>query len=192
MKSMADRIREKLTQNPKISAGEIAEKLGVTPQHVYQIRHELKKKQMAIKAMEADRLARARATINDNDKPLSKHILDVLMANPDGMTDHQLAAAVKKNGYITRSNSFMTVLRAKLYNMVEVGHILKNGTSYSHPAPVAAVMPVMAQAMPILVPVPAAAPALNIGTLSELSKFCKQNGGIEVVQGYLDLLRDLK
>jgi len=196
MQSRAERIREALDRNPGITAVQLARNLDVSPQQIYQIRHDLKKKQLASRAVIEERVARINATRNSNAKPLSQHILDVLIENAYGMSDHQLHDAVVKAGYVSSSASFMTVLRAKLYNMVEVGRIFKNGTNYTHPKAVAPVA-VVARHEPAPV---AVAPKLEpenqqlttLAMLTELSRLCKQAGGLENVQDCLNLIREIK
>lgn len=185
--SMAEKIRQKLEQNPNTSVAALVKKLGVSPHHVYQVRHDMKKKQLAKVAATEDRLARAAATRSENTKSLSQHILDILEISPDGLTDHQLFEAVQKAGYITRSTAFMTVLRSKLYAMVEIGTILKNGTSYTHPAPK------QIQAEEIK-PEQQEQPINNnnhidMGVFVEVAQLCKKFGGVSKIQPYLDMIK---
>lgn len=186
MKSRSEKIREQLERNPSISALKLAEKLGVTTQHVYQVRHDMRKKQEALRAVVTDRLNRAKATRDENSQPLSAYILQVLESNPQGLTVQAIVAAVIKAGYKTRSTTFLQVVRQKLYNMVEVGHIARNGNSYIHPKPKAVI-----QQVPQV-------PAVPVGQLSvfealqELSKLSKQVGGIDQLQAKLDMLRELQ
>lgn len=190
MKSRSEKIREQLERNPSISPLKLAEKLGVTTQHVYQVRHDMRKKQEALRAAVTDRLNRAKATRDENSQPLSAYILQVLESNPQGLTVQAIVTAVIKAGYKTRSTTFLQVVRQKLYNMVEVGHVARNGNSYLHPKPKAVIQQVQA--------VPHQVPAVPVGQLSvfealqELSKLSKQVGGIDQLQAKLDMLRELQ
>lgn len=186
MKSRAERIREKLTQNPGANAVALAKKLGVTSQHVYQVRYDMKKQQERLRAEVAERtevaerLNRAALTRQENSKPLSQYILTVLESTPQGLTCRAIVDAVQKAGYKTRSATFVQVVRQKLYDMVEIGHIVKNGTNnYIHANPPKAG-----------VAVPAVQNVLEV--LQELSHLCKRVGGIEALRAKLDLLQELQ
>lgn len=67
----------------------------------------------------------------ENNISLDQHILDILTKNPDGLSSRDLAEAIRVAGYITRATDFLTVVRQKLYSMVQKGHVAKNGLQYT-------------------------------------------------------------
>lgn len=124
-KSRTDYIREELERDFDASAAVIVERLAkkgvrLSQQHVYQARSTMRQKL----AMERDTSRQVNAM------PLGQHILNVLTEHPEGLSDRDLVNAVSKAGYISRSSDFLTILRQKLSDLVEKGHIAKNGLQY--------------------------------------------------------------
>ena len=134
-KTRSDYIREELEKNFDVSAQDVADRLAkkghrVTTQHVYQIRSNMRIAERQVQEQKAVTLAASLATREENDTPLSVHILNALTANPEGLSADDLAAAILKAGYKSRAADFVSVLRQKCYDMVQKGSIVKNGTQY--------------------------------------------------------------
>lgn len=145
-KNRTDWIKEELQKGFDAPAQEVADKLRkrgivVDPQHVYQVRSQIRK-------AKEDRIAAARLTREQNTTTLHQHILNVLEQHPDGLADTLLMKAIVKAGYVTRAADFLDVLRKKLYEMVEKGHIVKNGLQYKLTA-IVALAAVTAEAAPV-------------------------------------------
>jgi hypothetical protein len=178
--SRAERIRTHLEKNPNVSAVALAQKLKVSPQAIYQERHNLKKAQMVLQQISTERREKATATRQENEKSLSHYILQVLELHPEGLTDQQLTVAVQKAGYKTRSTAFLTLVRQRLYQMSEVGTIVKNGTSYVHRSPLVRPTAKVVEGNPTLI------------LLNEIAQLCQRAGGIDKVQEYLGIIRLLQ
>lgn len=128
-KNRADYIREELSKDFEAPAQDIADRLRkrgviIDPQHVYQVRSDLRKRREV-------RTQNALQTRQENDKPLAEYIMEVLDSHPDGLSDRELATAIKKAGYKSRSADFLDVLRKKLYELTEKGSIVKTGLQYA-------------------------------------------------------------
>lgn len=107
-KTRADYIREELGKDFNAPAQEIADRLQkrgivIDPQHVYQVRSDLRKKGEERKAKQ--RLGAA--TRMENTTPLADLIVKVLYAAPEGLTDREIEEAVREQGYKTRSADFL-------------------------------------------------------------------------------------
>jgi hypothetical protein len=136
-KSRTDWIKEELQKDFDAPAQDVADKLRkrgivVGPQHVYQVRSQVRK-------AKDERINAARLTREQNTVSLQQHILNCLDNHPNGLADTELQKAIVKAGYVTRAADFLDVLRKKLYEMVEKGHIVKNGLQYKLTAIVAEV-----------------------------------------------------
>jgi len=134
-KSRNDYIREELEKDFDAPAADIVDRVTkkghrCAAQHVYQLRSTLRHSQSRIREQQAATLAAARQTREENATSLGQHILNILTAHPEGLSDRDLAAAIQKAGYSSRASDFLTVVRQKLYDMVEKGHIAKNGLQY--------------------------------------------------------------
>lgn len=140
-KSRNDYIREELSKDFDAPAAAIVERVTkkghrCAAQHVYQLRSTLRHSQGRIREQQAATLAAAaRQTREENATSLGQHILNILTAHPEGLSDRDLAAAIQKAGYSSRASDFLTVVRQKLYDMVEKGHIAKNGLQYKLQGP---------------------------------------------------------
>lgn len=129
-KKRSDYIREELERDFNASAVDIAERVKkkghrCEAQNVYQMRSTMRSA-----LARQPRLSPARQTRDENATSLGQHILNVLAAHPEGLSDRDLASAIKKAGYSSRASDFLMIVRQKLYNMVEKGHITKNGLQY--------------------------------------------------------------
>lgn len=179
--TIADKIRKYLTNDINTSAVELAEKLGTTSQHVYQIRHEMKKKQLK----EAVRFAsqgNSVLTRTQNEKTLATYVLEILKAKPIGMQIEELTEAVLQAGYITNSANFTEVLRQRLYTMINKEEIIKDGNFYTCPTLRSPEEPVQT--------LTEGDDSISVSALLELNAFCLRNGGAKKIKKYLDLLID--
>ena len=127
-KSINDFIRKELEQNidadASIIVGKLANKgLNCNVQNVYRIRNLMRKDRSA-------RAYNAHETRKGNKMTLTKHIVNVLSDHPEGLSDRDIAIAVKHIGYASRATDFLGVVRKKLYDMVATGDIAKNGLNY--------------------------------------------------------------
>jgi len=134
-KSRNDYIREELEKNFDAPAAAIVDRVTkkghrCAAQHVYQLRSMLRHSQGRIREQQVATLAAARQTREENATSLGQHILNILTAHPEGLSYRDLVVAVWKAGYSSRASDFLTVVRQKLYDMVEKGHIAKNGLQY--------------------------------------------------------------
>jgi hypothetical protein len=132
-KTRSDYIREELERDFNASAVDIAERVKkkghpCEAQNVYQMRSTMRMRQR--QQVRAIVVASRTRTRDENAKPLGQHILNILTAHPEGLSDRDLASAIKKAGYSSRASDFLMIVRQKLYNMVETGHITKNGLQY--------------------------------------------------------------
>ena len=183
--TLTAKIRERLLKNPDLLAGDLARKLRCSSQAIYQVRCAMKKEQRATsnaadKREISEAKAHSKTARQENLKPLGQYILQILENCPEGMTDCEVTEAVKKSGYKTRSNLFLTVVRKKLYKLTLFGHIVKNGINYSHPTPLIKESSVVINENPILV------------TLNEIVQLCKRAGGIDKVQELIGVIRQLQ
>ena len=115
-------IKNELRSNLDASAQEVVSKLATkgihtTPAAVYCVRSGLKKKRRA--AGEA-----VKKTAQANDKPLSHYIFKALKLNDLDLNG--LQASVLEQGYVTHSQNFRDVLKAKLYELVKSKKLTKN------------------------------------------------------------------
>lgn len=126
MLSSSQAIREILQKDIDLSAKDVCERLkdkDVTPQLVYNIRAELKRKRSSV-------TNKSRLTRNQNKNPLGTHILDALSKNQNGLVDREIFNKVKEGGYTSASDNFFDIVRSKLYELAEKGDVIKNGITY--------------------------------------------------------------
>lgn len=176
--SIAEKIRAKLVSNPEISPAALAAKLGTSVQNVYQVRHSFKKKQNAKQTSRDEALNRSKKTREQNSKPLSSYIITALESG--NLTPQQLVKAVKKAGYVSHSNGFLGVLRAKLYELKRSGIVQSSADGYS----------LVGGAKPV--PTPVADSKMSLSEVAELADFAKKFGGIGGLINSLKVLEDIK
>jgi hypothetical protein len=208
--TVTEKIRQKLSENINLSALELASSLGVDPQSIYAIRSRMKKndpnlasrqvaliakKERIIKDAFTDRSARAWQTKRANKMPLSQYILDILHKNPKGLSFDKILSGVQKNGYISNSDMFINVFRQMIYKMVESKTIVKNGSNYFHPKPIALVEVVYSQIREsVAEKFKAEIDAeinVNLGILKEFQKM-QTAIGLERLQAYFNMFVGLK
>ena len=61
---------------------------------------------------------------------LEKIIFKLLSDNPNGLSDRELTTLVKDSGYVTKSKNFLSVIRVKLYKLVQLSRLVKIGNQY--------------------------------------------------------------
>lgn len=130
-----DYIREELEQDIDTSAAIVVERVakkGVQceAQNVYRIRNLMRQSQNQVQEKLAARASAALETRRKNKTSLAQNILNVLSVHPEGLSDRDLAVAVKKAGYTSRAVDFLGAIRQKLHDLVESGDIAKNGLQY--------------------------------------------------------------
>lgn len=102
------------------------------------IREELERDFNAPAAAIVARILKKGLRCNVQNVYLGQHIINILTSHPEGLSDRDLTGrilliqgdSIKKAGYTSRATDFLTVVCEKLHDMVEKGHIAKNGLQY--------------------------------------------------------------
>lgn len=164
--SNAEKIRENLFKNPKMATNELARLLKVSTQQIYNIRYQLRKKELEKKVKFVNRSKLAVVTRETNSKSLAQHVLKAL--NGKSLTELQIADLVKEDGYHSNAAVFLLVVRQCLYSLCRKKILSRKGNEY--------------------VKFSSSKVECEILMLQELAKMSRKAGGIEKLQSLIKIL----